>query len=154
MNKLLLTLIAILVMISTSCVQNNSDEPANTQTTKIEKKTDGLFVHISTNEARKVLMGLSIALKMKEDKDVIVFVDAEAINAIIKGGDTYEMEGYEGSSTDMIQNLVKQGVAVMACPMCLKSYGKTKADLIDGIQMAQKEQFFGFTEGRILTLDY
>ncbi|ALO17176.1 putative peroxiredoxin [Salinivirga cyanobacteriivorans] len=154
MNRILLTLVAILVMISASCVQNNSDEPANKQTTKIEKKTDGLFVHISTNEARKVLMGLSIALKMQEGKDVIVFVDAQAINAIVKGGDEYEMEGYEGSSSGMIQKLVKKGVAVMACPMCLKSYGKTDADLLDGIQIAQKEQFFGFTEGRILTLDY
>ncbi len=154
MNKMIISIIVILVFSFTGCIQSNSNDQGEKDVAQISKATDGLFVHISTNEARKVLMGLSIALKMEESKDVIVFVDAEAINTIIKGGDVYEMDGYEGTSTALINKLVQKGVAVMACPMCLKSYGKTDTDLLDGIQIAQKEQFFGFTEGRILTLDY
>jgi hypothetical protein len=42
----------------------------------------------------------------------------------------------------------------MACPGCLKAAGKTAADLAPGIQVADKAAFFGFTKGRILTLDY
>ncbi len=31
---------------------------------------------------------------------------------------------------------------------------KTKEDLAQGIQLADKKKFFSFTKGRILTLDY
>jgi len=42
----------------------------------------------------------------------------------------------------------------MACPGCLKVAGKTKKDLAEGVQVADKSVFFSFTKGRILTLDY
>jgi len=42
----------------------------------------------------------------------------------------------------------------MACPSCLAEAGKTKEDLKEGIRIADKETFFDFTEGRIISLDY
>jgi hypothetical protein len=42
----------------------------------------------------------------------------------------------------------------MACPGCLKAAGKTPADLAAGIQVANKDKFFSFTSGRVITLDY
>jgi hypothetical protein len=42
----------------------------------------------------------------------------------------------------------------MACPGCLKSAGKTADDLMPGVAIADKKQFFSFTKGRILSLDY
>jgi hypothetical protein len=50
--------------------------------------------------------------------------------------------------------LVKRGVTLMACPGCLKVAGKTAADLAPGIQVGEKAEFFSFTSGRILALDY
>ena len=49
---------------------------------------------------------------------------------------------------------VKQEVTLMVCPGCLKAAGKSKEDVADGIQIADKKAFFDFTKGRILTLDY
>jgi hypothetical protein len=37
---------------------------------------------------------------------------------------------------------------------CLKAAGKTADDLAPGVQIADKDKFFSFTRGRILTLDY
>ena len=144
----------ILSISITGCMQTGDEPPKDQKPVAVEKPTDGMFVHISSNDARKVLMGLSIALKMQEDKDVLVFFDSEAINTIVKEGDQYEMEGYAGSSDEMIRKLTQKGVPVLACPMCLKSFGKSQTDLVEGITIARKEQFFDFTEGRILTLDY
>jgi intracellular sulfur oxidation DsrE/DsrF family protein len=53
-----------------------------------------------------------------------------------------------------LAELQRRGVTLMACPGCLKAAGKTPADLIAGVQVADKSGFFSFTKGRILTLDY
>jgi peroxiredoxin family protein len=45
-------------------------------------------------------------------------------------------------------------VGVYACPTCLKIAGYKPEDLIAGVQIAQKDKFFNFTKGRIITLDY
>jgi len=45
-------------------------------------------------------------------------------------------------------------VPVRACPSCLKAAGKTPGDLLPGIKTADRDEFFSFTKGRILTLDY
>ena len=50
--------------------------------------------------------------------------------------------------------LADRGVILAACPGCLQAAGKTEADLQDGVTVANKTEFFSFTEGRILTLDY
>jgi hypothetical protein len=42
----------------------------------------------------------------------------------------------------------------MACPTCLKAAGKTPEDLAEGISVADKDKFFNFTKGRILSIDY
>lgn len=53
-----------------------------------------------------------------------------------------------------IQKLLDLGVPLLACPGCLEAAGKSAADLRLGVQVASKDAFFDFTEGRILTLDY
>jgi predicted peroxiredoxin len=47
-----------------------------------------------------------------------------------------------------------KGVDIFVCPTCLKVAGYNPEDLMEGIQVAQKDKFFSFTKGRILTLDY
>jgi hypothetical protein len=42
----------------------------------------------------------------------------------------------------------------MVGPTCLKAAGKVPDDLAPGIQIADKDRFFTFTKGRILTMDY
>jgi len=58
------------------------------------------------------------------------------------------------SSKEQVQKLLDMGITIMACPGCLKAAGKTPEDLREGIQVADKEKFFNFTDGRILSIDY
>ena len=43
---------------------------------------------------------------------------------------------------------------LLTCPACMEVSGVSEEDLREGVRVAEKEQFFDFTEGRILTLDY
>jgi predicted peroxiredoxin len=53
-----------------------------------------------------------------------------------------------------IKQLVDLGVGIYACSTCLEVAGFVGDDLMSGIQTAQKDKFFNFTKGRIITLDY
>jgi predicted peroxiredoxin len=120
-----------------------------------EKSNDGVFVHIShgSDDAHRLLMGLQMAVKMAEDKDVLVYFDIKGIEAVLKDADNFEYSVFPDSKTQL-NELIAKGVDVMACPGCLKAAGKTENDLMDGVTIADKNKFFSFTEGRIITLDY
>ncbi len=116
---------------------------------------DGVFVHIKSGpeHPHEVLMGLRMAQVMADDRDVLVYVDVAGINAITEGAPDLKMEPF-GSSHTMIADLIRREVPVYACPGCLKALGQSPEHLLPGIQVAEKQAFFAFTKGRILTLDY
>jgi predicted peroxiredoxin len=58
------------------------------------------------------------------------------------------------SSKTQLNKLISKGVPVMVCPGCLKAANKTESDLMDGVKIADRNKFFEFTSGRILTIDY
>ena len=90
---------------------------------------------------------------MAEDKDVIVYMDIHAVELLVKDAEDLNFDDFESAHT-YIKRLNEKGVGVYACPTCLKVAGFEPADLMDGVQGADKDAFFNFTEGRILTLDY
>lgn len=116
---------------------------------------DGVFFHISCSydNPHKVLMALSLANKMSEDKDVIVFLDIRGVEIALKEAEDVTMENFE-SMKSLLRKLIDKKIEIMVCPMCLKKAGKQPEDLIEGAKLADKEKFFSFTKGRILTLDY
>ncbi len=91
-----------------------------------EPETDGVFIHISEgyNDAHKALMPLKMATIMADDKDVLIYMDIHVVNLPVKGSENLTHAGFE------------------------------PGDLKEGIQTAQKDKFFNFTKGRIITLDY
>lgn len=116
---------------------------------------DGVFVHIShgAENPHRALMGLTMATRMAADKDVLVYLDIEAVHVVLKDAAPITMKVFEPSDV-LLKKLLDAKVTVMACPTCLEVAGKKPADLMPGIQVANKEAFFSFTKGRILTLDY
>jgi len=119
------------------------------------EKRDGVFIHISDGpeSAHRVLMALNMANMWAEDHAVLVYFDIKGIEVVLKDAKDITFAHFPSSKT-ALANLQKKGVVVMACPGCLKAAGKTPADLAPGIKVADKKQFFGFTEGRIIALDY
>ena len=116
---------------------------------------EGIFIHVSNgvNDPHRVLMALSLAEKMAENKDVILYFDIKGIEVLLKDAPDLTFSHFASSQTQ-IQKLLNMGITIMACPGCLKAAGKTPDDLREGITIADKEKFFNFTSGRILTIDY
>jgi len=140
-----LTLLIWLVPLSTFCINSGfAAEPR-----------DGVFIHISHGEEdpHRVLMALQMASIMAEDRDVLVYFDIKAVNVVLKESADLTYSHFP-SSQKQLADLPQQGVILMACPGCLKAAGKTAEDLAPGVKLADKDVFFSFTKGRILTLDY
>lgn len=116
---------------------------------------DGIFIHISrgSEDPHRVLMALNMAVMMAEDRDVLVYFDIEGIEVVLADSSDMTFGHFPSSHTQLV-GLQEAGVPIFACPGCLKAAGKSPEDLAPGIQVAEKDAFFGFTEGRILTLDY
>lgn len=159
-------LIAILILIAMigSIAQTKSTKPKAT-TKKVEEPTqvvppppppkDGVFIHISSGleNAHKVLMGLTMALQMADDHDVYVYLDINAVNLVLSNTKSIEMNKFE-SSKILIDKILNKGVKISVSQTCLEIANKTQYDLIKGIKISNKEDFFNFTQGRILTLDF
>ncbi len=116
---------------------------------------DGVFIHITEgyNDPHRVLMPLKMAVLMSNDKDVLVYMDIHAVELLVKGAKDLNHADFESAQT-YIKELIVNKVGVYACPTCLKIAGFNPADLIEGVQIAEKDKFFNFTKGRIITLDY
>ena len=120
-----------------------------------EPPRDGVFIHIShgADDPHRVLMALTMAELMAPDRDVLVYLDIRGVEVVLADAPDLTFSHFQSSRTQ-IARLLDLGVPIYACPGCLKAAGKTPDDLAEGIQVADKEAFFTFTEGRILTLDY
>lgn len=116
---------------------------------------DGVFIHIteSYNDPHKVLMPLKMAVMMANDKDVLIYNDIKSVELYVKGAKNLEYNDYETLQT-YVKQLAEKNVGVYVCPTCLKLAGFKEEDLMDGVKIAQKDKFFNFTKGRIITLDY
>lgn len=117
---------------------------------------DGAFIHLSAGpeNPHRVLMALKMAEVMAGgDKDVLVYCDINAVKLLVKGAPDVKHNAFD-SSAALLERLAEMKVPVRACPSCLKAAGKTPEDLLPGIGVADRDEFFSFTKGRILTLDY
>jgi predicted peroxiredoxin len=121
----------------------------------IKPARDGLLVHIShgVDDPHRVLMGLQMAAIMAQDHDVLVYFDINGVEVVYKDSKDLTYAHFE-SSHAQLNDLLDLGVPVLACPGCLKAAGKSLVDLMPGVQLADKDLFFTFTNGRIVTLDY
>lgn len=144
MKKILFLIPAFLVLISCQTTPKITEKPR-----------DGVFIHISSgpDDAHKVLMPLKMAEIMASDKDVLIYFDIKGVYVVLNDTLNVHHDGFT-SSREQLKLLIEKGVTIMACPTCLKVAGKTPEDLMPGVVVANKEKFFSFTEGRILTLDY
>jgi predicted peroxiredoxin len=116
---------------------------------------DGVFVHVShgVEDPHRVLMALNMAQLMAESRDVLVYFDIQGVEVVLESAPDLTFSHFPASKAQL-QKLIAMGVGIYACPGCLKAAGKTPADLMPGVKVADKDAFFSFTKGRILTLDY
>jgi predicted peroxiredoxin len=117
---------------------------------------DGVFIHIShgTDSPHRLLMALKMAVTMAEGKkDVLVYCDIEAVKVLTSSAKDVVMEGFP-TSHELLARLGVLKVVVLACPTCMKVAGIEQRELRTGVRVAERDLFFSFTKGRILSLDY
>ena len=165
MKKILLSIVILVTIIS--CNQRPAQEDhsnmmnMNSSMGKVDSCCIvdsfrvGVFIHISEgyNEPHKVFMPLKMALMMSHDKAVLVYMDIKAVELLVKGSKDLNYGDFESAHT-YIKKLAEMKVGVYACPTCLKLAGFKPEDLLDDVKIAEKDKFFNFTKGRIITLDY
>lgn len=120
-----------------------------------EAKKDGIFIHIRSGmeNPHEVCMALNMAKLMSDDHDVLIYFDIKAVEVVLKDAKDLTYCHFP-SLKEQLSTLPEKGVTLITCPGCLKCAGKTPDDLADGVRVADKEIFFSFTKGRIITLDY
>ncbi len=135
-----------------SCIR--VDNTGDAVETKPPEK-DGILIHVTAgyDDAHRVLMAFKMATIMSDTKDVILYLDIHAGELVVKDAEDIVMDGFDPLST-YIETLLDDDVEIYACPTCLNVMGYTSDDLMEGIKPAEKEAFFDFTKGRIVTIDY
>ncbi len=116
---------------------------------------DGAFIHITkgADHAHEVLMGLMLADKFSTSRDVLLFFDIKGIEMAVKGAPNLQMDPFDPSD-EIFERLADRHVTILACPACLEAAGYDEGDLRRGVRLADKDDFFDFTDGRILSIDY
>lgn len=142
----ILSIVALMLVGIVACAQQEAET---------EAVTDGMFIHISHgyDNPHRVLMALRMAELVSVDHDVLVYFDITGVEVVLKDAEDMAYAEFPNLKAQLAK-LSASDVTLMACPGCLQAAGKTPEDLAEGIQVADKEMFFGFTKGRILTLDY
>jgi predicted peroxiredoxin len=127
----------------------------NAQETVQQQEKEGIFLHISTSydNPHRLLMPLKMATLMAPEKAVLIYMDIEAVKILVKNSKDIAHPEFE-SAHSYIKKLLEMGVEIYACPTCLKVAGYKTEELMDGIKPANKDRFFNFTKGRILSLSY
>jgi predicted peroxiredoxin len=119
------------------------------------QEKEGIFLHITTSydNPHRLLMPLKMATLMVPDKSVLIYMDIEAVKILVKDSKDITHPEFESAHT-YIKKLLEFGVEIYACPACLKVAGYKPEDLLEGIKTANKERFFNFTKGRVISLSY
>lgn len=122
---------------------------------KAAKLKDGIFIHLShgPEDPQRVLMALNMAKMMSETKNVLVYIDIKGVYTVLKDAEDIAFKEFP-SSHQLLDSLKSNQVKVMVCPGCLKAAGKTPEDVMEWVKIADKESFFNFTDGRIISIDY
>jgi predicted peroxiredoxin len=157
MNTKNIALIVLLAALSCQSGTTKEEKAVNTEEIEVNKKPvkDGVFVHISSGyeDAHRVLMPMKMATMMAVDQDVLVYMDIDAVKLLARDAEDLNHDSFDSFQT-YVSRLVEAGVGIYACPTCLEVAGIDSDNLMEGVQLASKERFFDFTEGRIITLDY
>ncbi len=159
MKKLLLLILVAFALVSCKQAEDKKAELDHMGMTTDSAMScctkDGLFLHISSgyDNPHKVLMALKMAVMMSMDKDVLVYIDIQGVEMLVKTSKEMKYKDFP-PLFELLDQLAAKKVTVMACPTCLKLAGYNPEDLRPGIIIAEKDKFFNFTKGRIVTLDY
>ncbi len=94
-----------------------------------------LFVNLISDEPHRAIMGLGFGgAQLERGHPLTLFLNDRAVVLASKTNAAKFPEQQK-----MLAGLVDKGATVLVCPMCLKHYGLSQADLLPGLQLGSPE---------------
>jgi len=94
-----------------------------------------LFVNMTTDEPHRANMAVSFGLhQMERGHPLTIFLNDKGV---FVGSKTNA--GKFTEQQKVLVDVMSKGATVIACPMCMKHYGVTEADLLPGIKVGKPE---------------
>lgn len=98
-------------------------------------ETDPLFVNVTTDDPHRANMALTFSKNQFERKHpVTIFLNDRAV-FLASRANAEQFKHHQ----ELLKSFVKDGATVLICPMCMKHYGVSEADLIEGIEVGKPE---------------
>jgi intracellular sulfur oxidation DsrE/DsrF family protein len=100
---------------------------------------DPLFLNLTTDDNHRIDMALAFGgNQLKRGHPLTVFVNDRAVLAASTAN-----AGKFASQQKALALLVGNGATVLVCPMCMKHYGVSEADLLPGLAVGNPERTGG-----------
>jgi len=102
------------------------------------EKAENLMVVLTSNDSVTQLMAGVLALQSKQQgANVEMLLCGKAANLVLKGSEEVKLKPKGVSPQMLIKKLIGTGSKVGVCPPFLPNASKTKADLIDGVNVVK-----------------
>jgi sulfur relay (sulfurtransferase) complex TusBCD TusD component (DsrE family) len=93
--------------------------------------TDPLFVNLTTDEGHRANMAIAFGRnQLERGHPLTVFLNDKGVFI----GSKAKASEF-GDQQKALEALMAKGATVIVCPMCMKHYGVTEADLIPGLKV-------------------
>lgn len=97
--------------------------------------TDPLFVNVTTEEPHRAKMALVFARRQQQlGHPLTVFLNDKGVSLAAKS----KAEGFK-EHQGLIAEMIKGGGTVLICAMCMKHYGVSESDLVEGVRIGNPD---------------
>lgn len=108
------------------------------------QKAENLMVLVTSGDSLTQLMAGVLALQSKQHgANVEMLFCGKAGDLVVKGSEEVKLKPKNTSPQMLIKKLISSGATVGVCPPYLPNAGKTKNDLIDGVNVVKPPKVAG-----------
>ena len=96
---------------------------------------DPLFVNLTTNQAHRSNMAIGFSkAQLERGHPLTIFLNDQGILLASKAN----AEQYQKQQA-ILRTIIEKGGVVIACPACMKQYGVSESDLLEGIKVGNPD---------------
>jgi len=111
--------------------------------TVLAQNKDPLFINLTSSENHRATMAIGFGKnQLIKGHPLVVFLNDKGV-LLASAKNTQKFT----SQQQIIQEIIKSGGTVYACPSCMKHYGVNEADLIPGVKISNPD----LTEAALFT---